>query len=162
MTGQRFGRLFVLEYAGKGRQDKALWKCICDCGSVINAVGISLRSGKTRSCGCLIVDWCKKTKRTHGKSTSRTYKSWSCMINRCTNPSYRAYHRYGGRGITFDPKWKTFAGFLQDMGERPEKKSLDRIDNNGHYYKENCKWSTQTEQCRNRCNSPKYQGQRPV
>lgn len=79
-----------------------------------------------------------------------TGNSWRGMRNRCDNPSYWSYKHYGGRGITYDPRWKDFGEFLADMGERPGKEySLDRIDNNGNYTKENCRWITQKEQVNN-------------
>lgn len=79
-----------------------------------------------------------------------TGNSWRGIINRCDRPSYRAYARYGGRGISYDPRWKSFANFLEDMGERPGKEySIDRIDINGDYCKDNCRWATQEEQVNN-------------
>lgn len=81
---------------------------------------------------------------------SPTYNSWRSMVQRCTNPNHMHYNRYSKLGI--DVKWLSFSNFLEDMGERPERTSLDRIDNESGYYKENCKWSTHTEQCRNRRN----------
>lgn len=79
----------------------------------------------------------------------REYHSWNCMKNRCNNSNLKEYKNYGGRGITYDPKWETFEGFYEDMGERPENTSLDRIDVNGNYCKENCRWATKEEQQRN-------------
>jgi len=81
--------------------------------------------------------------------TDRTYKSWEGMKQRCLNPNNPRFDSYGGRGITIEPKWLTFAGFLEDMGERPEGLTLDRIDNNGDYCKANCRWASPAEQQRN-------------
>ena len=82
---------------------------------------------------------------------SPIYKVWSNMKTRCTNEKYNGYHRYGGRGITFDENWKTFEGFYKDMGkDYKEGSQLDRINNDGNYCKENCKWSTREEQANNR------------
>lgn len=85
----------------------------------------------------------------HGKSRSRIYNTWLSMIKRTTNPKERIYKYYGGRGITVCPKWLTFAGFYEDMGDRPEGCSLDRLDNDKGYDKENCRWATRLQQVRN-------------
>lgn len=83
-----------------------------------------------------------------------TFKSWAKMIERCTNPNHQAYKSYGGRGITVCERWRSFANFLADMGERPSRgMSIDRIDVNGNYEHANCRWSTQAQQCRNRRNN---------
>lgn len=90
---------------------------------------------------------------TRGYRNSPTYVSWCMMKQRCSNPNYNRYNDYGGRGITFEPDWCEFETFLADMGERPEGTSLDRIDNNGNYTKDNCRWATPKQQVRNRRNS---------
>jgi hypothetical protein len=79
----------------------------------------------------------------------KAYKSWHMMKQRCDNPNSNRYSRYGGRGITYDPKWETFAGFLEDMGERPEGTSLDRINNDGNYEASNCRWVNRSVQSLN-------------
>lgn len=92
---------------------------------------------------------------THGMWDSPTYKSWAMMKQRCMNPNYNIYERYGARGISVCEEWMTFEGFLKDMGMRPENTSLDRIDVNGNYEPSNCRWATTEEQMnntrRNRC-----------
>lgn len=87
----------------------------------------------------------------HGGTTEhrKTYNSWRAMKWRCNNPNYRAYDRYGGRGITYCDRWESFSNFLEDMGDRPDGCTLDRIDNNCGYYKENCRWADQTAQMNN-------------
>jgi hypothetical protein len=97
----------------------------------------------------------------HGMCSTKTYKSWEMMIQRCTNPAHDSYPDYGGRGITVDPRWRDFAAFLEDMGERPEGKTLDRIDPERGYEPGQCRWATQAEQVRNagpRGGSSQYKG----
>ncbi len=84
----------------------------------------------------------------HGLSGSRTYRSWNQMRQRCTNPKHHAWHRYGGKGVRVCPEWNSFAGFLKDMGERPEGTSLGRIGDVGNYEPGNCQWQTDKEQAK--------------
>lgn len=144
-TGKRFGRLIVKEFLGKGR-----WLCLCDCGNKCTPRSDSLRRGTTKSCGCLGIE--KRSQKTtkHGKSKSRTYSIWKDMKYRCDNPKLTNYKYYGGRNISYCVEWKDFEKFLADMGEAPEKMTLDRIDNCKDYFKENCRWSSMKTQSRNK------------
>lgn len=109
-------------------------------------------NGKTKSCGCLSKERIAQSNkdRANELTNTPTYISWKQMKQRCLNPNTPDYKNYGGRGVTICDKWIKFAGFYEDMGERPDGLTLDRIDNNGSYCKENCKWSTRAEQNRNK------------
>jgi hypothetical protein len=140
MTGHRFGRVTVLRRAGVCNGHMAWW-IRCDCGVEKAVSGNALRRGNQKSCGCGI--------RTHNKSRSSTYKSWQMMWQRCTNVLNTNYGRYGARGVSVCDRWRSFEAFLEDLGERPDGTSLDRIDTRGNYESRNCRWANQKIQANN-------------
>ena len=153
LSGQKYGRLTVLSFAGRDKTtSKLLWKCRCDCGNEAIVKGNCLRTGNTESCGCYGREQASKANYKHGHSQrTRTYNSWVSMKDRCYYTKHKDYALYGGRGITVCPRWRrSFLNFLEDMGERPPNKTLDRIDNDKGYCKSNCRWSTPQVQVMNR------------
>lgn len=150
IIGQRFGRLVVLEFAGLVSR-KAMWKCICDCGEEIICMSSNLRGGKTTSCGCKRTESTQAALVTHGMTGTRQHSIWKNMLNRCRNENGKDYPRYGGRGITVCDKWLKFEGFWEDMSEGySDELTLDRIDNDNGYNKENCRWATDVLQRHNK------------
>lgn len=162
LTGQRFGRLVAVEYLGQripkrsgnrgGKRERSHWRCMCDCGSEHTTTADSLKAG-AKSCGCVF----RELDGYHGKMDTPEYSVWQAMIQRCTNRSNPGYASYGGRGISVCDRWRhDFLAFLSDMGERPESGfgrsnlSIDRINNDGNYEPENCRWATSFEQDRNK------------
>jgi len=120
----------------------------CHCGVIF-----TMRcdcEGKSKSCGCLRSETIKKMRTTHGACATKEYKTWCSMKARCSNENAVAYRDYGGRGISVCERWHTFANFVEDMGERPEGCSIDRIDVNGNYEPDNCRWATIKQQSRNK------------
>lgn len=146
MIGCKFGRLTVLSESTRNANGKRTWVCLCDCGKTVTKVKDGIVKGDNPSCGCSA--YLSRTK--HGMTNTRTYKTWEMMIQRCTNENFDSYPYYGGRGIKVCNEWLDFKNFYSDMGERPANKSLDRIDVNLGYSKDNCIWSDQTTQLFNR------------
>lgn len=152
LVGRQFGRLTVLSYVGRKSGKHTAWLCRCNCkpGRTTTVLGISLKRGLTKSCGCLHKELMSKCHRTHGLSHTREHNAWVAMKSRCLNKNDYAYHNYGGRGIRVCKRWATsFKRFLADMGACPPRLSLDRINNNGDYKPSNCRWATRHQQARN-------------
>jgi hypothetical protein len=151
ITGQKFNRWTVIKRVENDSKGHAKWLCQCDCGNYGTHNSTRLMQEYTKSCGCFKNDNPSNYRHGHAqKRISPTYNTWAGMKARCTDPKNQAYKHYGARGIKVCERWMTFANFLEDMGEKPEGTSLDRIDHSGDYCKENCKWSTHLEQARNK------------
>jgi len=157
--GEKFGRWTALEQTKirtyPSGTNLRLRSCRCECGTVQWVAENKLRTGHSRSCGCLQAEVTEKRSLKHGNKRrnkeTKTYRAWNNMVNRCTNPNVSHYVNYGGRGITVCDRWlHSFENFIEDMGESPEGLSLDRLDNDRGYYRENCAWRTPIEQARNR------------
>jgi hypothetical protein len=156
-SGNIYGSLIVIAHSHSvfrnSRQGSAqYWICQCFCGEVKTVLASNLITGNTTSCGCLgSRNNLKNVSKTHGLSKKPIYKTWHGMMQRCSNPKNISYKYYGARGIKVCESWKKFENFYKDMGDKPcENLSLDRVDSNGDYSKENCRWTDWITQANNR------------
>ena len=149
MTGLKIGRLTFIKEIINNDKPGAFWECLCDCGTTTIVSGSLVRAGHTTSCGCYKWEQILATVTTHGQSQNPTYFLWNTMHARCYNENSDSYHNYGGRGIKICERWHHFENFFEDMGDRPDGKSLERKDVNGDYSPENCIWDNPSNQAYN-------------
>ena len=151
LYGMKFHRWTVVDFSHRTAHGTAYWKCQCTCGTERSVAGSDLLKGDSKSCGC----WARETASTrnakHGMSAHPAYWVWRSMRDRCRLPTHQAWHNYGARGIEVCARWQEFPAFWEDMGGAyKEGLTLDRVDNDKGYCKENCRWVTSQVQGNNK------------
>ena len=149
--GKKIGRLTIQKAVISLNDGRKYLKCLCDCGRKLMVLEKNVSRGATKSCGCLRSEITSARNRSHGLSNSEEYQIWCGIIKRCENRKSLGFKNYGGRGISICKRWRSdFNFFIKDMGKRPSKNhSIDRVDVNGNYSPENCRWASKSIQMRN-------------
>lgn len=149
--GDQFSRWTVVRSHEPDKRGRPVWWCRCVCGTERGVSANGLKTGNTKSCGCLKRERTSAARKTHGMSQTIEYKTWLSIKKRCKNPGHVHFSKYGGKGIRLCDRWQSFENFYKDMGDRPEGKfSIERRDNSKDYCPENCYWMPQILQPRNR------------
>lgn len=172
IKGSKYYRLLVMRFVGHkpiGGVNKLAWECLCECGNKIICIGDAIKSGNTKSCGCLksetTINRCTKHGLTRRGKKAPEHNIWNHMKRRCLNPTNKAYKDYGGRGIKICEKWLNFENFYRDMGPRPSSKhSIERVNNDGNYEPDNCLWILKSDQNKNQRSNLiiNYQGETKI
>lgn len=158
MSGKKFNRLVAIKYIKNPKATGATWEFLCDCGISKIILGASVRYGLIKSCGCLNKELAYKKCYKHGESDHPLYSIWKGMMQRCYSKNNKNYSEYGGRGISVCKEWiECPSNIAKDMGVRPNKASIDRIDVNGNYEPSNCRWATPMTQGSNKRNNVIYE-----
>lgn len=164
LSGLTFGKLLVIEPCGRDKEHKLVWACSCECGETTKATGHDLRRGKKKSCGCGKKHTQFKT--SHGGTSDRLYVVWAQMKQRCENQNSRGWRYYGGRGITVCDEWHDYVAFREwavSNGYRPRADrgdcTIDRINVDGNYEPDNCRWVDMKVQARNKRPASKARGE---
>lgn len=159
LSNKQFGYLKALKYVRVPNLIKIHWECVCVCGNIHTVSAGNLKSGSVKSCGCLSNKMMSESSTRHGLSKSRIYHIWNGMLGRIINKNNKDYSNYGGRGITVQESWKNFENFYNDMKfGYSDNLSIDRIDNNKGYNRDNCRWATSHTQGNNRRTNIKIKG----
>jgi hypothetical protein len=161
LSQKRFGKLLVIEYDGQNGRRRTIWKCQCDCGNIVSVSACHLKSGHTKSCGCVKKEISSQINYKNGLSQTRLWRAYRNMLNRCYYKKYNEYHLYGGRGISVCDEWNNkecgfinFCDWALSNGYT-EELTLDRVDNDGNYEPSNCRWVDRFIQANNKRNTRK-------
>jgi hypothetical protein len=154
LVGQPFGKLIVIREAERDKHGHVLWDCVCSCGGSTTSTTSNLNNRGALSCGCTRHEKLLARNYKHGRAIrgelAREYVSWRNMMSRCYNSKHKDYSNYGGRGIRVCERWHDFKNFYTDMGECPPGLEIERLNNDGNYELDNCKWDSDYNQARNK------------